>query len=109
MLYPAPPPIHLVTGHCYQCRGHMQVCHQCVTTVLLDPVTMLPPDVYLVDGRAVRQQGEPDPAAIARAVRMMVCQQCVERVNAARPPAARLRTYEQVHGQHLRARNFALC
>lgn len=90
-----------VHGVCFSCGCGVQGCPDCQLSVKIDPVSGLPPDVRLDDtGKAVPKPV--DPAALERATQALVCDTCIERVNARHPAANQIQTSQARHAVHLR-------
>lgn len=70
----------VMLGHCFNCGSQMIACPECVNTVRVDPETNMPPDVVIVGGEPVHNPS-PDPAAVARAEKRLLCDTCVSRRN----------------------------
>jgi hypothetical protein len=88
--------VELLVFVCYGCGQPAAGCPECVTVVLVDPVTGHPPDVANVNGKTVRVPV--DPAALARSVRTPICDGCINARNASQP-GKRWDTGEQRHGR----------
>lgn len=65
----------IIMGNCGNCGAVTGGCPKCINTIGIDPETMMPPDVEISGGVAVRI--EPSPEAIERTVRMPLCDNCV--------------------------------
>jgi hypothetical protein len=70
---------YLALLRCVDCRNGFMACPDCVNTIRIDPATGLPPDVEVIDGKAVHK--EPDPEATARSVKQPVCDDCIRERN----------------------------
>lgn len=75
--------VEIAFMRCANCGSDFMACPQCVCTVRIDPQTGFPPDVAVVDGKAVHV-ANPDPEAVQRAEKRPVCDDCVRRRNAIR-------------------------
>ena len=96
-----------IVASCYGCARRVVACAQCVTSLKIDSLTGLPLDVArTAEGGYVPK--EVDPAALARAAQVIVCDACIDQVNASRPQATRLPTCASRHTDHLRALNAPL-
>ena len=82
-----------LVGTCYTCGRSFASCAECVNTIKIDPVTLLPPDVG-----PDRTPIKPDPEALARCVTELICDACVDTANTlgANPP---LVPWETRHAQ----------
>lgn len=66
---------HLALFTCFSCRLEFTACPECVNTIRVDPETGWPPDVEVIDGKAVHK--EPTPEATARSIKQPTCDRCV--------------------------------
>lgn len=66
----------IIMGNCGNCGAVTGGCPKCINTIGIDPETMMPPDVEISNGVAVRI--EPSPEAVERTVRMPLCDNCVK-------------------------------
>jgi hypothetical protein len=60
---------------CAACHQPSSACPACVTTMLIDPLTGLPPDAAVVDGQVVHR--EPAEGATERSSPQPVCDNCI--------------------------------
>jgi len=75
--------VELAILDCANCGARFMACPQCVCTVRIDPQTGFPPDVRVIDGKAVHNP-KPDPEAVQRSEKRPVCDDCVRKRNAIR-------------------------
>lgn len=89
-------PAVVALGKCCACRNVFTFCPVCVSSVLIDPETNLPPDVSA--------QGElitPGPDAMRRSIRQPVCEPCTTLANGRKPASERQETETQRHARHV--------
>jgi hypothetical protein len=69
-----PDGAELLIFHCWACKAPTSGCPSCVASLPIDPHTNLPPDVM----RSSKgfEWIEPDRAALARAVKQPICEEC---------------------------------
>lgn len=65
---------------CCGCKMESVACPECVNTILIDPETGLPPDVVILNGKAVRDLN-PDPETVKRSRKQPICDHCITRRN----------------------------
>ena len=92
--------VELAILECANCGARFTACPQCVCAVRIDPQTGFPPDVRVIDGKAVHNPS-PDPEAVQRSEKRPVCDNCVRRRNG--KAAARMQgpweTWEERHAR----------
>lgn len=64
----------LLIFHCWACHAPASGCPTCIASLPIDPRTNLPPDV--ARSREGYERIEPDPDALARAVKQPICERC---------------------------------
>jgi hypothetical protein len=62
---------------CADCGLQSSACPECVNAVRIDPETGLPPDVEIVDGRAVPKTPPISEDAVHRSEPCPVCDACI--------------------------------
>ena len=73
----------LISFSCWACNAMAGACPECVTTIIVDPVTGLPPDLMVVRGRFRTRR--PTARALARSSPQPICDGCVRLRNTRSP------------------------
>jgi hypothetical protein len=67
----------MLTFTCCSCGRLGTACPECANTVAIDPETNLPPDIAVINGKAVTVQ--PSEDAVRRSAQQLICDTCVIR------------------------------